>query len=162
PAHKHGSANQETIELSPAERAYVARQIAAGRDHVFLSLVAKPGKLSQLRSKLEHGSSDVFSVQEAGDYLRAKSPISDLQRVLSLPEVAAAQIELSIASSLLDGPHAQDDPLPQLFSVGSVDGQADVSKSTQNKPGTPPTAYTPRDNPYTAESETQSLQFKVR
>src|SRR5262245_23342786 len=130
------------LDLSPVERAFVAKQLASGRDRVPLLLLTKRDQAAGVARKLEGVAGYVWVLDTAHDFLRVSLPIAQLQRVLGWHELTSLQMEVGH-----EGLTVYADP------AGTAPARA--------KPGAPPTPFTPRDNPYTGEAATQALQFKT-
>jgi subtilisin family serine protease len=136
-----------SLELAPLERAFVARQIAGGRDRVALLIATQVGRSAEVARKLASMSGEVPILETDIDYVQAQIPIARLKEVLQWPDIAAAEVAIGHDDSRLLG-YVRDLPSTSLPNLAV-------------KPGLPPTSYTPRDNPYTAESVTEALQFKT-
>lgn len=138
---------QHPLKLSPVERAFVAAQTAVGRDQIRMLLVTEPGRSADVIRKLKAISVDIGASQEDIDIVRAKVPIARLQEVLGWPELTAVETDTREGVDLLS-----DFELP--FSGLST-------PSFETKPGVPPSASTPENNPYTGSFATEASQFKA-
>lgn len=134
-------------ELSPVERAFIALRLVRGEDDVDILIAAKEGQAVEVCRKLGAISGEVLMQDTEIGFIRARIPIARVLEVMAWQEITVAQIDTGDESA-------------RLFAVDGRVG-TDDTESTSNKPGIPPSAYTARDNPYTAESTTQSLQFKT-
>jgi hypothetical protein len=140
------------LPLTALERASLARQLAGGSDHTYLVMVTLPGRAREVADKLTRLSGEKPTVDDELDFIRARVPIARVDDITRWPELAAVQVMVGNDSVLLSN-RSESDELR--------DGRDEPTPKLPARPGIPPTPYTPRDNPYTQESATESLQFKT-
>jgi subtilisin family serine protease len=133
-------------DLSPVERAFIALQLARGEGRVVILIAAKEGQTEKVCQKLRAIFGEVLMQDAEIGFIRARISIARGIDVMAWPEITVAQIDTGDEAALF-----------------AVDGRSETDgmDSIAKRPGIPPSAYTARDNPYTAESTTQSLQFKT-
>jgi hypothetical protein len=136
-------------ELSPVERAFVAAQAAVGRDRIALLIMGAPGNLALVLDKLKGISADIGEAEADVGFIRAKVRIERLQEVLDWSEISAVEIDTREEVGLLGD-------FGSLYTSPSAEPIQGPSK-----PGVPPSAATPANNPYTGESATEAFQFKA-
>src|SRR5690349_17579453 len=111
--------------------------------------MTRPGLSHVVAEKLARVSGVVYELEADVDFLRARLPIAHLDELTRWPQLTSLQLATAFE------PFALDQPEPFQGPVDSARAEP------AGKPGVPPTAYTPRDNPYTQEASTQALQFKA-
>jgi hypothetical protein len=142
---------RNSIDLSPPERAFVAAQLAVGRDSVRLFIVTESGRSGSVANKLKAMSAEIGSREDDIDFIRARVPIARLEEILRWPELTAVEID-----------NYEDVNLLGNFDPPNWLGPGAPSVDPGSKPGAPPTADTPENNPYTGGFATESSQFKAR
>ncbi len=120
----------------------IAKKLAGGQDHVRLFLDAQTGHSAEIAERVRAISGEVLLLATDIDFLRVSVPIARLGDIQRWPELTTWRVEMS-------------DVYASRFGVETSASDAAM------KPGPKPTAYTARDNPYTGEAATESLQFKT-
>ncbi|MEU4295294.1 S8 family serine peptidase [Kribbella sp. NPDC026596] len=125
-------------DLGDADRARLAAAEAAGKKTVTLLVAAERDRLSTAADQLRALGGVVLKSDAAVDYLKVEMPIGKAEQAAKASAVEAVDV---------DGLFKMDDPQP--------DGtQLPI-------PQTPPSATTPRVNPYLPTGDTQAAQFAL-
>lgn len=140
---------ETSLILSPEERAFVIGQIANGKRLVRAVLVTQPGRSEEVAAKLTALDSQIVMREAEIDFLYVVMPIASIASVMGWSELTGFQLWTSgsNASTLRNLDASAAEPVRLAASAPS---------------GRPPTARTPRDNPYTAGRATQALPFKTK
>jgi len=121
---------------------YIYKQLASGKYHVDVNLMASPGRLAEMLEDLRRiGGITLLQEPDIG-YVNARVPIARVTELERWTLLSAWNVEVDIWHELL--------------------GTGDTSNSAHlsDIPRAGPDANTPRDNPYTAERATESALFK--
>lgn len=125
-------------DLGEADRAEVTAAEAAGRSTVTLLVAAEPDRLAAAADQLRSLGGVVQATDAAVDYLKVEIPTGNAVRAAKLEAVDAVDVDRLIP---LDDPRPDGAQLPA--------------------PQTPPSAATPRINPYLPTGDTQAAQFAL-
>lgn len=124
--------------IGEADRARIAAAQSAGKKTVTLLVAAAPGKLASAASQLRALGGVVLKSDGDVDYLKVEMPTGKAEQAGQLSSVEAVDV---------DGLVPIDDPQPE-------GAQLPI-------PQTPPSASTPRINPYMPTGDTQAAQFAL-
>lgn len=119
-----------------ADRAVLERAEAAGRSHVTLLIAAKEDRAASVAATIRNLGGTVGARNNRVDYVRARVPLEQVDRVARIDAIEAADVDRVIPL---------DDPSPQ--------------GSSPTLPQTPPSASTPRTNPYMPLQDTGADTF---
>ncbi len=122
--------------LGKEDRARVAEAVAAGKKTVTLLIAAERGRLDEAAADIRALGGKVLATDETVEYLKIEVPVARADEAAAVDAVAAVDV---------DGLIPLDDPRP--------DG------AENPLPQTPPSAATPRINPYMPIADTGAAQF---
>ena len=125
-------------DLGDADRSRIAAAQAAGKKTVTLLVAAERDRSSAAADQLRALGGVVLKSDAAVDYLKVEMPTGKAEQAAKLSAVEAVDV---------DGLIPMDDPQPQ-------GAQLPI-------PQTPPSASTPRINPYLPTGDTQAAQFAL-
>ncbi|NIK60869.1 S8 family serine peptidase [Kribbella shirazensis] len=132
-AHPHPKSDKYLGDL---DRSRIAAAQAAGKKTVTLLVAAERDRLAAAADQLRALGGVVLKTDSAVDYLKVEIPTGKAEQAARLSAVEAVDV---------DGLIPRDDPQPQ-------GAQSPI-------PQTPPSATTPRINPYLPTGDTQAAQF---
>lgn len=138
PAPAPAAQDRSDRGLGKADRAKITRAIVTGQDRVTLLIAATPGRENDAARQLRALGGRIEASDKAVGYLKVSIAPEQAERAAKLASVYAVDV---------DGLVPLDDPRP--------DGMASPL------PQTPPSASTPRVNPYLPTGDTGAAQFAV-
>jgi len=134
PSAKAGTAKQS--QIGKHDRELLATAVANGKSTVTLLIAAAPGQNSTVISGLQALGATVSKADSDISYIRATVPTGKVEAAANLAGIVAADLDEVID---LDQPEPEGTQAPT--------------------PQTPPSASTPRDNPYMPVGETGAAAF---
>lgn len=130
------------LELSPASRIVLTQRLAGGGKDLSMLLLALEGRSADMEKRAKSHGVEVIAVESDVDMLYLRVPIARVEDVLKWPEWSAVSLPFIMGD------------------FHTLSANADGNSPVHRKPGIAPDAFTPRDNPYTGASVTESVQFK--
>lgn len=123
-------------DIGEADRARITAAERAGKPTVTLLVAAQRDKLSTAAAQLRALGGVVVKTDSTVDYLKVEMPTANAEKSADLSAVEAVDVD-GLVSNGDPQPDAADQPIPQ----------------------TPPSATTPRINPYLPIGDTKAAQF---
>ena len=134
------AADPKGTKLSKEDHAQLAKAAAAGDKRITVLIAAKPGANSTVATGIAGLGGKILYRDDQLDYIRATVPSGKAEAAASLKGVQALDVDAII-------------PLPDPRPGDDTDG------ATLPTPQTPPSAATPRNNPYMPIGDTGAAQF---
>jgi subtilisin family serine protease len=130
-------------QLGKKDHALLSAARAGGQKRVTLIVAADPGRADELSGELERLGGQVRKTDTTVDYVRVSMPLGSVERASKLGDVSAMDVSATLP---LPDPRPGPNGRP-------VDG------AVEPNPQTPPSARTPRVNPYMPTRDTGAAQF---